>query len=265
MNHTVIVIPCYNEAARLDQSKILPFLQNHPEIFLLFVDDGSTDQTGRLLHTLKNEHPAQIGILILSQNQGKAEAVRQGILKALEMKGAYVGFFDADLSTPLKAIADFKALLDRYPVDAVIGARVKLLGRAIDRKKSRHYLGRIFATLASMILELPVYDTQCGAKIFRNSPDLKAMFSIPFRVAWSFDIEILARFKIVAAYRKGPGAQTAIIEHPLDEWIHKDGSKVKALDFFWAPLELLTLFSILHLPWVSHRYRKRLLEKLPRA
>jgi dolichyl-phosphate beta-glucosyltransferase len=258
MKNTVIVIPCYNEAARMDQSKILCFLKNSPAVSILFVDDGSTDRTAAVIGTLKNGHPSQVRVITFPKNAGKAEAVRQGILKAADMDVSYVGFWDADLSTPLEAVNDFVALMEARAVDSVIGARVKLLGRNIDRKMIRHYLGRLFATLASMILKLPVYDTQCGAKLFRNTSDIKQLFSLPFRVNWSFDIEIIARLRLITEFKKGPGAKTAIIEHPLEEWVHKGGSKVKASGFFKAPWELLTLFSILHLPVLSDHYRKDL-------
>lgn len=254
----IIIIPCYNEAERLDQSKFLNYLQNHPDTGFVFVDDGSGDGTRLRLQEMAAQAPHSIQVVNLEKNRGKAEAVRQGVLHAIGKENTYVGYWDADLSTPLETIDTFISILERHPVHAVIGARVKLLGRTIERNKSRHYLGRIFATLASMILKLPVYDTQCGAKLFRNTSLLHTIFKDPFIVNWAFDIELIARMKIITDAREGPHAATAIIEHPLEQWIHRDGSKVNPMDFCKAPIELFKLFAMLYGPGLSYLYRKKL-------
>jgi len=172
----------------------------------LFVDDGSTDGTLQVLENLRRSDPDSFSVCSLPRNVGKAEAVRRGLLRALEEGADYVGYWDAYLATPLEATVSFRALLDsRLDIDMVFGTRVSLLGRSIERNPLRHYLGRLFATAASLALGVGLYDTQCGAKLFRASPEVAALFQTPFRTNWIFDVEILAR--LIAGrrgYRSAP-------------------------------------------------------------
>ena len=243
MDDCTVVVPCYNEAARLDTGAFQEFVaRGHPQRFL-FVNDGSTDDTAAVLETLRRWNPDRFGVCHLPRNMGKAEAVRQGVLCALRSPLDAVGFWDADLATPLEVIPQFCELLGRNPrLKMVIGARVKLLGRTIERRIVRHYLGRLFATAASVVLRLPVYDTQCGAKLFRVSPEIHALFGQPFRTNWVFDVELLARF--VRGRRAGglEAAEEAIYELPLSQWRDVAGSKVKALDFFKSFFELAQIY-----------------------
>jgi dolichyl-phosphate beta-glucosyltransferase len=228
----VIVIPCYNEATRLQVSKFKAFACARPAVRFLFVDDGSTDRTWQILEGLHQDDPQYFAICHLAQNSGKAEAVRQGILRALEASPAYVGYWDADLATPLDTLVAFRELLDARPdLEMVFGARVQLLGRVIERSALRHYLGRVFATTASLTLGLRIYDTQCGAKLLRATPAVRALFQAPFATRWLVDVEILARLIRARRGTDLPPAEDVVYEFPLPEWRDVAGSKVKAWDF----------------------------------
>jgi glycosyltransferase involved in cell wall biosynthesis len=236
VSHLIVVVPCYDEAARLNRSAFRNFTLPGHRIEFLFVDDGSRDETLAVLQQLAAEDPARVSVLPLAKNSGKAEAVRQGMLAAMERKPDLTGFWDADLATPLEEIPSYLAVFDTRPeIAMVFGARVRLLGRSISRRASRHYVGRMGATLISRSLGLAVYDTQCGAKLFRAGCDLRDVFSRPFLSRWIFDVEIIARF--VKRWGRDAAAR-AIYELPITTWHDVKGSKVKGRDFFRALTEL---------------------------
>jgi dolichyl-phosphate beta-glucosyltransferase len=222
----VLVVPCFNEERRLDLAAFLGAL-SRPHLSLVFVDDGSRDGTGEVLERLRAAAPDRVTVLRLPANRGKAEAVRRGVLAAFDADAPWVGYWDADLSTPIAALDGFVALLEATPgLDIVLGSRVQTLGRTIVRRAVRHYPGRVFATAASMALGLPIYDTQCGAKVMRATPAVRALFEAPFLSGWAFDVEVLARLIRQRGSRAAGGA--AVEEYPLREWRHVPGSRVRA-------------------------------------
>lgn len=233
----VIVVPCYNEANRIDADQFIDFSFGHPEIQFLFVDDGSRDGTRKLLHELVRCLGPQGEVLALDKNVGKAEAVRQGMLRVTDRGAEFAGYWDADLATPLATIVEFLELLQvRTQTQIVMGSRVRLLGRTVERSGLRHYAGRCFATAASVCLRLPVYDTQCGAKLFRVNERTSDLFAQPFRSKWIFDVELLARF--VRCASSDQQLVQEIVEFPIRSWHDVAGSKLRLRDFVQAAAEL---------------------------
>lgn len=240
--HIQIVIPCYNEYDRLDSTHFVSFAERHKDIKFIFVNDGSVDDTGTILKQLYRAMPHSFCVIELAQNGGKAEAVRQGMLTAFRTRADYVGYWDADLSTPLESILSFRDLLDeRKEIAVVMGARVQLLGRRVERSALKHYAGRIFATAASLVLNLNVYDTQCGAKLFRRSDAISTIFNKPFISRWIFDVEIIARFSELYG---ADDISSAIYEIPLIEWIDKRGSKVNVMTYIRSAIDLVHIYNV---------------------
>lgn len=227
-----LVVPCYNEAARLDPDAFVQFVTTHPGVQLVMVDDGSVDGTAEVLERIRAAAPGAIATIRLDANRGKAEAVRAGLLAAAAGNPALVGFFDADLSTPLAAIDDFLALLRARPdVEFVLGSRLLLLGRDVKRKTWRHYLGRVGATAISHALDLPVYDTQCGAKMLRLNAATGTLFAKPFRSRWIFDVELIARYLCLPVRPGEPARRDRLYELVLPAWHDRPGSKLHWYDF----------------------------------
>jgi dolichyl-phosphate beta-glucosyltransferase len=245
-----LVVPCYNEAARLDPEAFVRFARTHPRVQLVLVDDGSVDATGEILDRIRAAVPASVTTLQHSPRRGKAEAVRAGILAGIAQNAALAGFFDADLSTPLEAVDDFLVVLRTRPaVEFVLGSRVMLMGRDIRRKATRHYLGRVFATAVSHVLDIPVYDTQCGAKIIRVNAATSSLFETPFDRGWIFDVELIARYLRLPIGDGEPARRDRLYELVLAAWHDRPGSKLRWHDFVRAMIDL------------GHIWRERLLDR----
>jgi glycosyltransferase involved in cell wall biosynthesis len=236
---STLIIPTYNEERRLDVARFVE-LSRAPDLRLLFVDDGSTDDTAGVLRSLRERADAKGGrieVLRLAKNGGKGEAVRQGMMRALEHGAKILGYADADLSTPPEELLRLRDEIASENVQVVTAARVALIGRDIKRQATRHYLGRVFATIASTILGAPFYDTQCGAKYFRASPLLEEALRTPFRSRWAFDVELLGRL-LAGTRRHPPLSREDFLEVPLYRWEDVGGSKLKTSGMIRAATDL---------------------------
>jgi glycosyltransferase involved in cell wall biosynthesis len=233
-----LVFPCFNEGERLRKGAFLQLLATEVQVSLLFVDDGSTDHTADLLATLRAGKPRQIAVHTLARNSGKAEAVRQGLLRALEEDSEIIGYFDADLATPVPEIKRLIGIMRERGPAVLLGSRVALLGRQIERTAVRHYLGRVFATLSSALLHLTVYDTQCGAKLFRRSHTLAVALEEPFLSRWTFDVELLGRLLAGRPPAAAPLDPALVMEEPLHAWRDVPGSKLRPRHMFIAACDL---------------------------
>lgn len=239
MPKSLFVIPCYNEADRIDLAAFAVFASANAEIDFLFVNDGSSDSTGVLLQQFAANRPERFAAIDLPQNQGKAEAVRVGMLQAIARGAEFVGFLDADLATPLEECRRLQDALARRPeIQMAIGVRLPLAGHAIRRKPFRRFIGRTFARVASLMLGISIADTQCGAKLIRNNRIAKFLFATPFLSRWIFDVEVFARFRVAADC----AARQAIYELPLEEWREVPGSKLKPRHFLLAIGDLALIY-----------------------
>ena len=223
-----IVIPFYNEQENFLYSKYEAFLANRPNVLLCLVDDGSTDDTRQILSKLHDTYAPNTHILLLDKNVGKGEAVRAGMNYCVNHFDCHtLGYLDADLAVSLeefyfiaKHVSDQKLFC--------FGSRILKVGSNIQRKWSRFVIGRVLATVISKILDLKVYDTQCGCKAFTKDVAAK-LFEESFISNWLFDIELFFRFIHIYGL---DACQVHMDEIPLKEWIDRGDSKVKPTYFF---------------------------------
>lgn len=244
MPKAIIIVPCYNEARRFDATEF-DALARLPDTSVLFVNDGSTDRTVDALRAFCRNRGEIIQVMNLEKNRGKGEAVRLGMLRAVEERSEIVGYYDADLSTPVAEMARIISVLGQGDFSVVMGSRIRHLGASIDRSLLRHYVGRVFSTLSSKILRAPVYDTQCGAKAFRNGPQLVQALREPFVSRWCFDIELLGRL-LIGTPDCPPLSLERFRELPLRRWQDVPGSKIGPRNSLQIAYELTRVALDLH-------------------
>ncbi|MDP9038700.1 MAG: glycosyltransferase family 2 protein [Acidobacteriota bacterium] len=187
--HLSIVIPAYNESARIEATldRVLACVyQQQWDAEVLVVDDGSRDATPQIVQRWMQDH-SRLHLIQNAGNRGKGYSVRNGLLQA---SGEIVMFTDADLSAPMEeAERLFEAIAQG--ADVAIGSRWLDKGRQTTHQPLyRRFFGRCFNAVTRIVMGLPFKDTQCGFKAFRR-PAAQVIFRLQRIERWGFDPEIL--------------------------------------------------------------------------
>jgi glycosyltransferase involved in cell wall biosynthesis len=225
-----IVIPAYNEAARLGSTldRVLSYIAaNGWDAEVIVVNDGSRDNTAALVRARELENP-NLRLIENPGNHGKGYSVRNGMLHA---SGEVLLFTDADLSAPIEQ-ADklFSAIQSGF--DVAVGSRwLEPELQAQRQSLLRQFYGRSFNLVLRILLGLKLKDTQCGFKAFRRDAARK-LFSLQTIEGWGFDAELL-----FLAQRLG----LKIREVPV-VWSHAVGTRINPIrDGIHMIMEVLTI------------------------
>ena len=224
--HLSLVIPAFNEAARLPPylASVQPYLEKHygKHYEVIVVDDGSQDGLKEVLPRL-GVHWPELRWIIHEKNRGKGAAVRSGMLAA---RGERMLFSDADGATPIDQEALLTAAL-RTGADLAVGSRLKPdHDRRCQRPWHRGLAGRLFAAVARGLFHLSVLDPQCGFKMFRAEAG-HTLFSRLQESRYLFDLELLAQaerlgYKVAEVpirWAEVPGGQFKLVrEIPRTLW-----------------------------------------------
>ena len=210
--HLSVIIPAYNEAARLAPTLAAAAAYLGEQAYsweVVVVDDGSADATP----AIAGEWAATRAGFRLERiaHAGKGAAVRHGMLAA---RGARRLMCDADLAMPIEHIADFLAQMDEG-YDVVIGSRHMAGSNRYDESKLRHVRGRVFNAIVRALTGLVIADTQCGFKCF-SAAAAEELFALQRTDGWGFDVETL-----FLASKRG----MRVLEMPI-QWHHQAGSAV---------------------------------------
>ena len=238
MEH-LIIIPCYNESTRLNKDAFQQFLNEQPNFGLCMVNDGSKDDTLEMLREFQSGQEDRVKVVHLHENQGKAEAVRNGVWASLIFSPKTVGFIDADLSTDFE---DYMKLVEILEVSEgkttmVFGSRKLSNNDNIKRSLFRKVASGVVSVGIKSLLRLSIKDTQCGAKVF-TPVAARFCFKESFVSRWLFDVELFIRMKKFL----GPNQMEKVIQEiSLKRWIHVEGSKISLKDSIRIPQQLLKI------------------------
>ena len=182
-----IVIPAYNEAARLPATltQLQAFLRGEEfSAEILVVDDGSRDGTATVVREAFRADPTVR--LLVARHHGKGAAVRRGMLQA---GGTVRLMCDADLSMPPSELPKLLAAL-AGGADVALATREGLGARRVGEPYRRHLMGRVFNLLVRMLALPGLHDTQCGFKAF-TAASAETVFSRARIDGFGFDVEAL--------------------------------------------------------------------------
>ena len=238
-----LIVPLYNEAARFDSGYWNQLLHDSDFNFL-FVNDGSTDQTSRILEMLSGDSHK---VLHLPHNVGKAEAIRLGFIEVLQNSQfdcSFLGYIDSDNAfDPVEVVNILGSItndFDSESTDAIWMSRIKLSGNNIQRTTARHFIGRIIATTLGLGLPDFPYDTQCGFKVFSASQSFRLILEEPFRTRWFVDLELYYRFSVKQ------NEWMRVQELPLRSWKEVGGSRIGFSSFLTIAKEICRIKYLLN-------------------
>lgn len=160
MEKITLIIPCYNEQEVLgilyEELKKVTNQMNQYTFELLFVDDGSKDDTLKILREMA-EQDERVIYYSFSRNFGKEAAMYAGFCNAT---GNYVAVMDADMQDPPSLLPEMMSYLESGEYDSVATRRVSRQGEP----KIRSFFARRFYKLINRISDSDIVD---GARDFR--------------------------------------------------------------------------------------------------
>lgn len=233
-----IIIPCFNEEKRLQIQRFKKFAEKHRDYHFCFVNDGSKDNTLKVLKQLKKYSSYNIDILNLSLNKGKSFAVLEGIKHLfLNYNLANIGFLDADLSTSLEEYHQMNQKLISTPKCQFISG-IRGRNTSITKSRFRKFVSGTAKQVITSIFTIPLEDTQCGAKIFKSSA-IPYIFNKPFKSKWLFDIELFIR---CMDNMSNSSIGNEIDVYELKNWKAVGESRLRKRDFVLAIRDISTIY-----------------------
>ncbi|MCP3965166.1 MAG: glycosyltransferase [Lentisphaerae bacterium] len=190
---TALVIPFYNTGRKIQLGTLAEMLNDEPGLTLCFVDRGSTDRSSSILKDFCSRFETRTVFLQPGGHLSFVRAIYFGLKKMFEDESmGYVGYWDAEMATPLSVLFKFEKMLKYTNLRMVMGSRMPRLGSQIHTRVFSHVCRRVSSKMIAFFLKLPVYDAQCHAKLI-DAKLCRELIRLPFRTNMLFDVELIKR------------------------------------------------------------------------
>jgi dolichyl-phosphate beta-glucosyltransferase len=238
-----LIVPCFNEEKRMDIEKFRKLLRQYENLEIVFVDDGSSDATPKIMSEFQKEFENATAIR-LSENIGKANALRFGMNHVITLmnnniESSWIGFTDSDAQISFVDVASaLEKVWENSNVDEVHSV-FATRPRSLETPRFRKIVGLLIARFLRLgfKMDLPE-DSQCGLKFFRLNKLLEESIQQKFETKWFFELELCLRFIRASFYPK-------VLEIPLTSLGDSVDSKVRLSSVVSIMRELL------HIKWLQ--------------
>jgi dolichyl-phosphate beta-glucosyltransferase len=233
-----IIIPAYNEEKRIHEclQRVLSYCRNKNWDFeIVVVVDGSFDNTADIVNSF-HLIDRRVSLVSLPARLGKGGSIAVAALQSITKEN--MAYLDADLASDPSQLEQMVPHINDH--DIIIGSRI-LRGNLprIKRPFHRALLSLLFSKTFRVLFRIPIYDPQCGIKLFKSSI-LPALLKNTTISGFAFDIDM-----IVTAY----SLSMRVKEVPV-EWIHGKSSTVNVLSEIRSMgIDLLSIWYNYHLKW----------------
>ena len=208
MENLSIIIPVYNEENAVGETVnyFNTLLEKNPGVEIIFVDDGSVDNTPQILESFRSKY---VKIITQDRNKGYGAAIKRGVKNSsLE----YIGITDADGSYPHEKISELFEKLLAENADMAIGARV---GKKVEIGIFRRFPKFVLRKLAEYLSEEEIPDLNSGLRIIKKEHILKSLKYLPEGFSFTTTLTL---FLLANNYK--------IIYLPIDYYKRKGKSKI---------------------------------------
>lgn len=234
----ILVVPAYNEGRRFKTDYFLRIRNLSENLVIIFIDDGSADSTSSLLDAATKVVSDSL-VLTLDRNHGKANAIREGFIRAMEMYPTteWIGFLDADESFFIDDIDSVLSSCNKAKsvVDAIFTIRKVVskerFSQVVQRQVARHM---VFSFLVLGWGQHPD-DTQSGFKFFRTSKPFMVAIKDKFETHWFFEWELLIRLRSMNSWPN-------ILQIPVN-YAHQEYGNIRVSNYPQIFSELLFIKS----------------------